>query len=193
VTGERAPRGFVLPVVGLVLLFAALGPAIGAALFAPLAASLASSKAASSMAWTEWIATPFGHAVALFGAYVVGITPAAATGFVYALWDVVAPERAPRALVSAFIGAAMTYGLLLRLASLGASVEVTVDTNASWSTADWMDASVLGAFDATLRQAFVASGAVAGLVCAFAASLIGLTTRRSVAITAPGLPPARGA
>jgi hypothetical protein len=193
VSGEGGPRRFLLPMIGLVLLFAALGPAVGAALFAPLAVLLAPPAAVPSMGWTGWIATPFGHAVALSGAYVVGIAPAAATGFAYSLWDAVAPERAPRAFVSALIGAAMTYGLLLRLASLGASVEVTVGADAGSSTADWIDATVSGALDATLRQAFVACGAVAGLVCSFAASLLGLTTRRGFAASGPAFPRRGGA
>ena len=40
VRGEIAPRGFFLPALGLVLLFAALGPPIGAGLFVPLAVVL---------------------------------------------------------------------------------------------------------------------------------------------------------
>jgi len=63
--GERAARSFLLPMAGLVLLFAALGPAIGGALFAPLAVILAPPAAAPSMGWTELIATPFGHAAAI--------------------------------------------------------------------------------------------------------------------------------
>ena len=59
------------------------------------------------------IGTMFGHALGLIAAYIVGVGPAAATGFLYALWDAVAPERAPRALVAALIGGLIVYGLAL--------------------------------------------------------------------------------
>lgn len=185
---ERAPRGFLLLTLGLVLPFAALGHAIGAAHFVPLAVLLAPPAAAPAEVWAKWIAAPFGHTVALFVAYVVGVASAAATGFVYAVWDVVAPERAPRALVSSLIGAAITYGLLLRLASVGACLRVTLDVSTSLSTADWTDATVGGPLDAALGRAFLACGGVAGLICALAASLLGLTTHRAAASSAPAPP-----
>ena len=110
-------------------------------------------------------------------AYVLGVGPAAATGFVYALWDAAAPAGAPRALAAAFIGGAMTYGLFLWLASLGASLEATIRMEVSPSAGDWIEAAFSGGLDATLQRALVACGAIAGLVCAMAASLLGLTTR----------------
>ena len=75
------------------------------------------------------ISTFFGHAIGLIAAYIVGVGPAAATGFLYALWDAVAPERAPRALVAALIGGLIVYGLLLRLNPVWASLEMTIRTN----------------------------------------------------------------
>ena len=62
------------------------------------------------------IGTMIGHALGLIAAYIVGVGPAAATGFLYALWDAVAPGRAPRALVAALIG-----GAFLSMASSCAS------------------------------------------------------------------------
>ena len=174
---EIAPRGFVLPMMGLVLLFAVLGPPIGAGLFVPLAVVLRPPAGADTLTLLVFIAALVGHTVGLIAAYVIGVGPAAATGFVYALWDAAAPERAPRALGAAFIGGLITYGVALRLSSLAAPFELTIHAYAGSSIADWTDATFSGRIDAALREAFVACGAVAALVCAFAASLLGLTMR----------------
>ena len=65
----------------------------------------------------------FRHTVGLFAAYVVGVGPAAATAFLYALCDAAAPARLPRALVAAVIGGLIAYGLAVCLAPYIASVE----------------------------------------------------------------------
>ena len=169
-------RPFFLPTLGLVALFSAFGPAVGGAVFIPLAFLLEAPLAAGAAAHIGWIAALIGHALALIPAYIVGIGPAAATGFLYALWDAAAPERAPRALAAAIIGGELTYGLYSWLAALGASLEENIRLEASTSAGDWIDRAFSGEFDAMLRNALVASGAVAGLVCAMAASLVGLAT-----------------
>ena len=102
--------------IGIVALFAALGPAVGGALFIPLSVVFKPTIAPDAIALLVLIAALFGHAVGLFAAYVVGVGPAAATGFLYALWDAAAPARWPRALVAAVIGGLIAYGLALRLA-----------------------------------------------------------------------------
>ncbi len=169
-----APRSFVMSTLGLTLLFAAFGPAVGGVVFLPLAIALEVPLALLHMAWLAGLA---GHAFALIPAYVVGLGPAAATGFLYALWDALAPERWPRSLVGAAIGGAMAHGALVWLASLGASVETSVTVNMGPNAERWADAVFSGAFDARLKHAFEASGAVAGFACAVAAGLFGLTTR----------------
>ena len=78
---ESGPRRFVLPLIGIVLLFAVLGPAIGGALFFPLAIVLKPPVGADTLALAALIAAMFGHTIALVAAYVVGVGPAAATGF----------------------------------------------------------------------------------------------------------------
>ena len=100
------------------LLFAALGPAIGGALFFPFAAILKSPVGVGALAWSALVAGLFGHTIAMFAAYAVGIGPATATGFLYALWDAAAPERWPRALVAAVIGGAVAYWVLIGLAAI---------------------------------------------------------------------------
>ena len=182
-------RPFFFPMIGLVLLFAAFGPAIGGALFIPLAFLLEAPLAAGAAVHIGWIATLIGHALALIPAYILGIGPAAATGFVYALWDAAAPERAPRALSAAIIGGALTYGLYSWLAAIGATLEENVSISVSPVYGDWIDSLFSGEFDATLRNALIASGALAALVCAMAASLIGLTTRGGLATDQPALSP----
>ena len=119
---ERPPR-FFLPLIGLTLLFAALGPAIGGALFAPIAVVLAAPHATDAAASVVSLTALFGHGVALVFAYILGIGPAAATGFVYGLWDAAAPAGAPRALAAAIIGGAIAYCLYVWLATIGASFE----------------------------------------------------------------------
>jgi hypothetical protein len=179
-------RPFFFPMLGLVALFAAFGPAVGGALFIPLAFLLEAPLAAAHIGG---IAALIGHTLALIPAYLVGIGPAAATGFLYALWDAAAPERAPRALAAAIIGGALTLGLYSWLVALGASFEESLSVEVSTTAGGWIDRVFSGEFDAALRNALVASGAVAGLVCAMTASLIGLTTRGSLATVRPVTPP----
>ena len=90
-------RPFFVPMIGIVLLFAALGPAVGGALFIPLSIVFKTPTDLEAIGLMVLISTFFGHAIGLIAAYIVGVGPAAATGFLYALWDAVAPERAPRA------------------------------------------------------------------------------------------------
>lgn len=179
------PRDFFLPTIGLILLFAAFGPAIGGALFVPLAFLLEAPPGANAVWHFGGIAMLIGNALALIPAYIVGIGPAAATGFVYALWDAWAPRSAPRALAGAFIGGAMSYGVVQWLASLGAGFETSVSVAVSQNSGSWVYDVVSGEFAATLRTAFVACGAVAGFVCAMAASLLGLTTQAPLAPSEP--------
>jgi uncharacterized membrane protein YeaQ/YmgE (transglycosylase-associated protein family) len=176
-SGEAGARGFVRPLMGLVLLFAALGPAIGGGLLVPLAVILKPPIGPNTIAASAIVAALLGHRIVLIAAYFIGIGPAAATDFLYALWDAVAPDRWPRALVAAIIGGAVAYAALLRLTVIGTSVDVTIEGAFDPSTADWIDAAFSGGIQGALAQAFVACGAVAGLVCAVAASLIGLTMR----------------
>ena len=189
---NQPPRRFFLPTIGLTLLFAALGPAIGAALFVAIALALETPAAAQAVGHFGSVAPPLARAIALVVAYVLGAGPAAATGFLYALWDAAAPAGAPRSLVAALIGGAMTYCLFLWLASLGASLEATIWTDASPAAGRWAKAAFSGELAATLRHALIACGAVAGLVCAMAASLIGLTTRGALALEPPAPAPPGG-
>jgi len=172
---DRA-RPFFIPMIGIVGLFAALGPAVGGALFIPLTVVFKPSITPDTIAALVLIAALFGHVIGLVAAYVIGVGPAAATGFLYALWDAAAPARWPRALVAALIGGLIAYGLALRLAPLGASVETRVETNLASPAVQWIDAAASpGRIGVTLGHALVACGAIAGLVCAFAANLLGLT------------------
>ncbi len=182
-------RPFFVPMIGIVLLFAALGPAIGGALFIPLSIVFKTPTDLEAIGLMVLISTFFGHAIGLIAAYVVGIGPAAATGFLYALWDAVAPERAPRALVAALIGGLIVYGLLLRLNPVWASFEMTVRTNVSGEAVDW---AFPGRVAVTLGHAFVACAAIAGLVCAFVANLIGLTMRQELTLADRLHPPGEG-
>jgi hypothetical protein len=170
-----APRRFFAPLIGVVLLFAALGPPIGGALFVPVAVMLKAPVAAGALTASALIATLLGHTVLLVAAYVVGVGPAAATGLLYALWDASAPQRLPRALAAAIIGGAVTYAVSRRIAAIGASVQFTVEGNFDARTAKWIDEAFSGGIEGALTQAFVGSGAIAGFACAMAASLIGLT------------------
>jgi len=79
----------------------------------------------------------------------------------------------------------------LWFASLGASIEATVGADVSAEFRAWTAPWFPRGFDVTLRDALVACGAVAGLACAMAASLIGLTTRG--ALGAPPPAPSGGA
>lgn len=184
-------RPFFIPMIGIVALFAALGPAVGGAMFIPLSVVFKPTITPDTIALLVLIAALFGHAIGLIAAYLVGIGPAAATGFLYALWDAAAPARWPRALVAALIGGLIAYGLALRLAPLGASVEMTVDANASSSAAGWIASP--DQIGVTLGHAFVACGAIAGFVCALAANLLGLTMRPEFARPEAAVPSDGGA
>ncbi len=183
-------RPFFVPMIGIVLLFAALGPAIGGVLFIPLSVVFKTPTDLEAIGLVVLLSTMFGHVFGLIAAYVVGVGPAAATGFLYALWDAVAPGRAPRALVAALIGGVLVYGLLLRLNPVWASFEMTVGTNVSVDAGDW---AFPGRVGVTLGHAFVACAAIAGLVCAFVASLVGLTMRPELTLADRLHPPGEGA
>jgi uncharacterized membrane protein YeaQ/YmgE (transglycosylase-associated protein family) len=185
-------RPFFIPMIGIIAVFAALGPAVGGAMFIPLSVVFKPTITPDTIALLVLLAALFGHAVGLVAAYVVGIGPAAATGFLYALWDAAAPERWPRALVAALIGGLIAYGLALRLAPLGASVEMAVDANSGSPAAEWIDAASPDRIGVTLGHAFVACGAIAGLVCALAANLLGLTMRPEFARPEGAAPPDEG-
>src|SRR5271163_1697866 len=184
---ERA-RPFFIPMSGIVALFAALGPGVGGAMFIPLSVVFKPTITPDTIALLVLIAALFGHAVGLIAAYVVGVGPAAATGFLYGLWDAAAPERWPRALVAAVIGGAVAYAVLLRLAAIGGSGDMTIEASSGVQTADWIDSAFSRGIEGALAHAFVACSAIAGFVCAMAASLIGLTMRRT-----PALGPTPGA
>jgi hypothetical protein len=188
---SERPRRFFLPLIGFTLLFAAFGPAIGGVLFAPIVVVLAAQHGAEAAGTAGGFAAAFGHGLALVFGYIIGIGPAAAAGFVYGLWDAAAPAGAPRALAAAIIGGAVTYCVYLWFASLGASIEANVGADVSSAFAAWIEPWFPRGFDATLRDALIACGAVAGLACAMAASLIGLTTRGALAPAPPA--PSRGA
>ena len=181
---------FFVPMIGIMLLFAALGPAVGGALFIPLSIVFKTPTDFEAIGLMVLISTMFGHALGLIAAYIVGVGPAAATGFLYALWDAVAPERAPRALVAALIGGVLVYGLLLRLNPVWASFEMTIRTNVSPDAIEW---AFPGRVGVTLGHAFVACAAIAGLVCAFTANLVGLTMRRELSLAERLHPPGEGA
>jgi hypothetical protein len=182
-------RPFFVPMIGIVLLFAALGPAIGGALFIPLSVVFKTPTDLEAIGLVVLISTMFGHAFGLMAAYIVGVGPAAATGFVYALWDAAAPARAPRALIAALIGGVLVYGLLSRLNPLWASFEMTIKTNMGVDSGEW---AFPGHSGVTLGHAFVACAAIAGLVCAFVANLIGLTTRPEATLAERLHPPGEG-
>ena len=186
VNGTAAPRRFFAPLIGLMLLFAALGPPIGGALFVPLAVILKPPLAAGALTGSALIAAVLGHTIMLIAAYVVGVGPAAATGLIYALWDAAAPERWPRALAAAIIGGAVTDAVALRIAAVGGSVGFTIQGNFDARTADWIDTALSGGIGGALTHAFVFSGAIAGLACAMAASLFGLTMQPLPARAANG-------
>jgi hypothetical protein len=179
-------RPFFVPMFGIVLLFAALGPAIGGVLFIPLSIVFKTPTDLEAIGLVVLLSTMFGHAFGLIPAYIVGVGPAAATGFLYALWDAVAPGRAPRALVAALIGGLLVCGLLLRLNPVWASFEMTIRTNVGSEASEWAFPSRFGV---TLGHAFVACAAIAGLVSAFAANLLGLTMRRELTLAERLHPP----
>jgi hypothetical protein len=174
-------RPFFIPMIGIVALFAALGPGVGGAMFIPLSVVFKPTITPDTIALLVLIAALFGHAIGLVAAYV------------YALWDAAAPERWPRALVAALIGGLIAYGLALRLAPLGASLEMAVDANPGSPAAEWIDAASPDRIGVTLGHAFVACGAIAGLVCALAANLLGLTMRPEFTRPEAAAPPSEGA
>jgi hypothetical protein len=176
-------RPFFIPMIGIVALFAALGPAVGGALFIPLSVVFKPTITPDTIALLVLIAALFGHAIGLVAAYVVGVGPAAATGFLYALWDAAAPARWPRALVAGVIGGLLAYGLALRLAPLGATVEASASAHGA------ADAASPDRIGVTLGHAFVACGAIAGFVCAVAANLLGLTMQPELARPESIVPP----
>jgi hypothetical protein len=182
-------RPFFVPMIGIVALFAALGPAIGGALFIPLSVVFRTPTDLETIGLMVLLSTLFGHVFGLIAAYVVGVAPAAATGFLYALWDAVAPERAPRALVAGLIGGLIVYGLLLRLNPVWASFDMTIRTNMDGEAGEW---AFPGRVGVTLGHAFVACAAIAGLACAFAANLIGLTMRPELTMADRLHPPGEG-
>jgi len=181
VTDHAAPRRLLGPFIGVALVFAGLGPPIGGATFVPLALLLKAPAAAGAFALTAVVSALFGHWIMLLAAYVVGLGPATATGVLYALWDGAAPARWPRALVAAAIGGLLCYAVALRLAALGASLDMMFDTNFDAPAVQSISLTAAaptapgGATGTGLVHAFAASGAVAGLACAMAASLFGLT------------------
>jgi uncharacterized membrane protein YeaQ/YmgE (transglycosylase-associated protein family) len=182
-------RPFFVPMIGIVLLFAALGPAVGGALFIPLSIVFKTPTDLEAIGLMVLISTFVGHAIGLIAAYIIGVGPAAATGFLYALWDAVAPGRAPRALVAALIGGLLVYGLLLRLNPVWASFEMTIRTNMGAEAGEWVFPGRVGV---TLGHAFVACAAIAGLVSAFTANLLGLTMRRELTLAERLHPPGEG-
>jgi hypothetical protein len=86
-------RPFFVPMIGIVLWFAALGPVVGGTLFIPLSVVFKTPTDLEAIGLMVLISTAFGHGLGLIAAYIVGVGPAAATGFLYALWDAAAPAR----------------------------------------------------------------------------------------------------
>jgi len=170
---RRPHRSFLAPMTRIAALFAALGPAVGWMIFVPLYLVLKPEVAPDAIGLLVLIAAVFRHVAGLSAAYVVGTGPAAATAFLYALWDAAAPARWPRALVAGVIGGLIAYGLALFLAPYIASVEADPGSR----PAERIDPALLDRIEARLSLAFVACGAVAGFVCAAAANLIGFTMR----------------
>ncbi len=179
-TDPAVRRRFIAPFIGIAFVFAALGPPIGGAIFVPFALLLKAPAAAGTFAFTALFAALFGHWIMLLVAYVVGVEPATATGVLYALWDAAAPERWPRAPVAAIIGGFVTYAVALQLAALGVSLDMMFNPNVDAPTVQAINMTASVATEPVsagsgLVLAFVASGVIAGLVCAAAASLFGLT------------------
>jgi hypothetical protein len=125
------PGPFLLPLLGLTMLFAAIGPAIGGAVFIPLASLLEAPVAAGATMHLTWIATLMGHAPALIPAYLFGFGPATVAGLVFGLWDVWAASRAPRAIAAAVIGGALTYGQFLWLTHISAVLASSISVSLS--------------------------------------------------------------
>lgn len=183
---DAPPRPFFGPLIGITLMFAVVGPPVGGAVFVPLALLLKAPAAAGAFAFSAFIATLIGHWIILIFAYAVGLGPAAATGFFYALWDAAAPSAWPRALIAAVIGGLVTYFVALRLAALGVDMHWMFEQNGQPPSAQWISATEPAPAEIGLTRPFVLSGAVAGFVSAMAANLMGLTMRpRPVATGGP--------
>jgi hypothetical protein len=67
---------------------------------------------------------------------------------------------------------------------------MTIKTNMGAEAGEW---AFPGRIAVTLGHAFVACAAIAGLVCAFAANLVGLTTRPESTLADRLHPPGEGA
>ena len=83
----------------------------------------------------------------------------------------------PRALAAALIGAGVTYAVALRIAGLGASVHFTFRGDFDPRAADYVQSAFSEGIGGALIHAFVLCGGIAGLVCAMAAGLLGLSMR----------------
>ena len=193
---ERAmserPRRFFLPLIGFVLLFAAFGPAIGGVLFAPIVIVLAAPYGAEAAGTRRRIRGAVrswaGAGLRLYRRHRAGGVGGLrlwAVGRGGARGSAARPRR----------GDHRRRGHLFRL-SCGSP------RSAHPSRRAWAPTSALNSrrgsiawfprgFDVTLRDALVACGAVAGLACAMAANLIGLTTRGALA-PAPASPAPSG-
>jgi hypothetical protein len=170
-------RRFWAPAFGLVALFGLLGPAIGGAVAIPLVFALETADAVSLANNIGWVAAAIGHAFVLVLAYVFGLGPAIGAGLVYAIADSAAPPRAPRSLLGAAIGALFAYALIAGLIWLGTQLVGTIGDEWRAMLSDWIGSPFSEEGGDVLTKAVVISGAVAGLVCAMTASLMGLTTR----------------
>jgi hypothetical protein len=177
VNADPPPPRFWAPAFGLAALFGLLGPAIGGALAIPLAFAFAAPTDVDIVSNIGWVAAAIGHAFVLIPAYLLGLGPAIGAGLVYALADSAAPERAPRALIAAAIGALFAYALVLALISLGAFVVGMIGEGWREMLCDWIGSPFTEEGGEALTRAIVISGAAAALVCSLAASLLGLTTR----------------
>jgi hypothetical protein len=163
-------RPFILPLIGLTFLFASLGPLIGGLLFLPLFLALVAEPIAAILVPFAWLGVWFGHAVLLVAAYVFGLWPAMATGFLYAFWDRFAPSAWPRWLAAAAIGAVTTIACVNGFASLFDAAPKPSENPTV------MDPSLLAA----LRHAIAACGAIAAALSALAAKGIGLSASKVV-------------
>ena len=182
-------RPFFVPMIGIVLLFAALGPAVGGvAVHSPFHRFQNADRSRGDRAygfdqhffWPRPRADRSLHCRRRAG-----------RGDRVSLCAVGrrrAPARAARAHRRSH-WRPLVYGLLLRLNPVWASLEMTVRTNASPEAADL---AFPGRIGVTLGHAFVACAAIAGLVSAFAANLIGLTMRPELTLADRLHPPGEG-
>jgi hypothetical protein len=177
VNSESTPPRFWAPALGIVALFGLLGPAVGGALAIPLAFVLAAPDNTEVVGNIGWVAAAIGHAFILIPAYLFGLGPAVGAGLVYALADSAAPERAPRALIAAAIGALFAWALVLALISLGNFVAGMIGAGWRETLNDWIGSPFAEEGGEALTRAIIVSGAAAAFVCSLAATLLGLTTR----------------